>query len=143
MEILIVTDEEPVEPVAENTSNHWQLARNVAVFQFKLAMDGLRDILLSPVSILAALYGLISHPENPGIHFDRLLTFGRRTDVWINLFEQADGSDQEQIPSSDAYIQKLEDLLITEYQKGGLVRDLKESTDTIIKRIRNRRSEDE
>ena len=106
-------------------------------------MDGLRDILLSPVSILAALYGLISHPENPGIHFDRLLKFGRRTDVWINLFEQADGSDQEQIPSSDAYIQKLEDLLITEYQKGGLVRDLKESTDTIIKRIRNRRSEDE
>lgn len=138
-----MTDEQPVQPVAENTPTHWQLARNVTVFQFKLAMDGLRDVLLSPVSVFAALYGLISHPENPSIHFDRLLKFGRRTDVWINLFETSDSPEQEQMPSSDAYIQKLEDLLITEYQKGGLVRDLKVSADSIIKRIHNGRSRDE
>ena len=30
---------------------------DVVIFQFKLAADGLRDIVLIPVSLIAALYG--------------------------------------------------------------------------------------
>jgi len=142
-----VSEQNP-EEIGREKPDHWQLMRDVVAFQFKLAMDGLRDVLLSPVSIAAALYGLFSNPENPGHHFNRLLKFGRQTDVWINLFGATDhykdeNSKDENAASSDAYIQKLEDLLIAEYRKGGLVRGLKDSTDGLIERIRRERSQDE
>lgn len=63
-----------------------QLVLDVLVFQFKLAADGLRDVLLSPLSIVAALMGLIAGGDDPYRYFRDLLRFGRRTELWINLF---------------------------------------------------------
>lgn len=63
-----------------------QLVWDVVLFQFKLAADGLRDLLLSPVSIAAGLFGLIAGGDDPHRYFHRLLRFGRRSEGWINLF---------------------------------------------------------
>ncbi len=63
-----------------------QLVLDVFVFQFKLAADGLRDVLLSPLSLIAALMGLIAGGDDPYRYFRDLLRFGRRTEIWINLF---------------------------------------------------------
>ncbi len=63
-----------------------QLLLDVFVFQFKLAADGLRDILLSPLSIISAIMGLVAGGDDPYRYFRDLLRFGRRTEVWINLF---------------------------------------------------------
>ena len=98
-------------------------------------MDGLRDVILSPISIVMALYGLATHPSDPGRYFNRLLKFGRRTDVWINLFGASEHYLDENAPSSDAYIKKLEDLLVSEYRKGGLVKNLKDRTDSLFNRL--------
>ena len=38
--------------------------------------------------------------------------------------------------SSDAYVKKLENLLIAEYNKGGLIAGLKEGTDTLLEKLR-------
>ncbi|MEJ6704557.1 MAG: hypothetical protein QNL15_10205 [Pseudomonadales bacterium] len=70
----------------EPVPNRWQVLRDTVAFQFKLLMDGARDVLLSPISIGAAILGLIFSPDNPGIYFNRLMKFGRKTDAWINLF---------------------------------------------------------
>ena len=67
-------------------SSRLQLLLDVFVFQFKLAADGLRDVLLSPLSILSAIMGLIAGGDDPYRYFRDLLRFGRRTEVWINLF---------------------------------------------------------
>lgn len=117
--------------------NHWQLIRDLLVFQAKLALDGLRDLVLLPISLIAAVLGLVASPDNPGKYFQRLLEFGRQTDVWINLFGashhyQQDGS---QPLSSDAYVEKLEEMLINEYKRGGVVKNLKDHTDNLVRRV--------
>ena len=143
----------------EPVPNRWQVLRDTIAFQFKLLMDGARDVLLSPISIGAAIFGLIFSPDNPGVYFNRLIKFGRKTDAWINLFgashydpnsETRDSNDIDSNDidskdkarntkkdiSSDAYVKKLENLLIAEYNKGGLIKDLKEGTDTLLEKLR-------
>ena len=138
----------------EPVPNRWQVLRDTIAFQFKLLMDGARDVLLSPISIGAAIFGLIFSPDNPGVYFNRLIKFGRKTDAWINLFgashydpnsetRDSNGIDSKDKArntkkdiSSDAYVKKLENLLIAEYNKGGLIKDLKEGTDTLLEKLR-------
>ena len=138
----------------EPVPNRWQVLRDTIAFQFKLLMDGARDVLLSPISIGAAIFGLIFSPDNPGVYFNRLIKFGRKTDAWINLFgashydpnsETRDSNDIDSKDkarntkkdiSSDAYVKKLENLLIAEYNKGGLIKDLIEGTDTLLEKLR-------
>ena len=116
--------------------NHWQLIRDVAVFQLKLALDGVRDVVLLPVSLAAAVLGLLFSADNPGKYFNRLLDLGRKSDVWINLFGASEHYQSEQAPpSSDAYVQKLEEMLINEYKRGGVVKNLKDHTDQLVQRI--------
>lgn len=114
--------------------SRWQLFRDVIAFQFKLAMDGLRDLLLSPISIIAGLAGLILSPSNPGKYFNQLLELGRKSDIWINLFGASEHYHQGS-ESSDAYIERLEELLKKEYQRGGVVRNIKDGADHIFDQI--------
>ena len=117
-------------------------------------MDGARDVLLSLISIGAAIFGLIFSPYNLDIYFNRLMEFGRKTDIWITLFgasnydQNSEARDSNDIDSKDkarenmknisshAYVKKLENLLIAEYNKGGLIQDLKEGTDTLLEKLR-------
>ena len=116
--------------------NHWQLFRDIAVFQAKLALDGIRDLVLLPVSLVAGVLGLILSPENPGKYFNRLLEFGRQSDVWINLFSALHHYQTEAATlSSDAYVEKLEEMLINEYKRGGVVKNLKDHTDNLVERV--------
>ncbi|MFT5208342.1 MAG: hypothetical protein ACI9CE_000056 [Flavobacterium sp.] len=115
---------------AGKKSNNWQLIRDVVRFQLKLVLDGLRDVLLSPISIGAALYGIITRPEEPDKYYRDLLKFGSKSDQWINLFESKEHADAN--ISSNEYINKVEDMLINEYKKGGVVRSIKNHTDGVI-----------
>jgi len=63
-----------------------QLLWDVMVFQAKLTVDGLRDIVLVPISLVSALVGLLIGGDQPAQYFDRVLRFGQRTEHWINLF---------------------------------------------------------
>lgn len=111
---------------------YWALIGDVIVFQFKLGIDGLRDVLLSPLSIGTAIFGMVTSPGDPGRHFRSLLREGHKTDTWINLF----GASEPEKASSDDYLRKLEDLVVREYEKGGLVKDVKERADFLIEKLR-------
>ena len=80
--------EESPENVAgtEENQSRLQLVWDVIVFQFKLAADGLRDVALVPISLVAALAGLLIGGSRPAHYFHQVLKFGRRTEHWINLF---------------------------------------------------------
>ena len=99
--------EETIEPKRSSDNrpipSRWQLLRDVLAFQFKLAIDGLRDVILSPISIIAALVGLVSERKNPGKHFYRLLEMGHRSDRWINLFNAYDNEEGE-AQSADSFV---------------------------------------
>lgn len=88
-----------------------QLMLDVLVFQFKLAADGLRDVLLSPLSIIAGVMGLIAGGDDPYRYFRDLLRFGRRTEVWINLFGY-----RRHAGTSDDLIAPIKDKVMNEAQ---------------------------
>jgi hypothetical protein len=83
--------------------------RDVVVFQLKLVVDGLRDLLLSPLSIGAALIDLLVPGDDGGRRFYSVVRFGRRTEQWINLFEAADRHDPDDAPQGiDVVLKDLE-----------------------------------
>ena len=75
---------QPQDPSTE--TSRLQLLWDVFLFQFKLAADGLRDVLLSPLSVISAIVGLVVGGEDPYRYFRQLLRLGRRSEAWINLF---------------------------------------------------------
>jgi len=86
--------------------------RDVIVFQGKLFVDGLRDLLLSPASIIAALIDLLVPGDDGGKRFYSVVRFGRRTERWINLFGAADPRDPDKPPTAvDVLLADLEGLM--------------------------------
>jgi hypothetical protein len=86
--------------------------RDVVVFQAKLLVDGLRDLLLSPLSIVAALIDLLVPGDDGGKRFYSVVRFGRRTERWINLFGAADPRDPHKPPTgADVLLDELEQLM--------------------------------
>ena len=84
------------------------LLHDVLVFQFKLALDGLRDVFLSPISLLVALLGVLIGRCDPGKYFRRLLELGYTSDRWINLFN---AYSEEDGPPSDTLVRKAETIV--------------------------------
>lgn len=99
-------------------------------FQVKLLVDGLRDLVMSPISLAAALIGLVAHPDRPGRLFEQVLDFGRQTEDWINLF----GRPQEE-PGIDELFGKLERQLESQYDSGGVTRAAKHTVDASLDRL--------
>lgn len=147
------------DPEDTESNTHWALIGRLISFQFKLAMDGLRDLLLSPVSIACVLYGILVQREQPDKYFRRLMRFGRDSDHFINLFGEKhkthtpepciDQVDEDIVLSStnaadirtitsDDYVKKLESLILSEYKKGGFISELKQGTDGILEKLQSK-----
>ena len=55
-----------------------RLLRDLIVFQVKLFADGLRDVLLSPLSFVAAIADVITGKQGPESNFYSLLRAGKK-----------------------------------------------------------------
>jgi hypothetical protein len=69
------------------------LIRDLLIFQLKLWMDGLKDLILAPLSLGAAVLDLLL-PSPKGDRFYRVLKFGERYDLWLNLFGAAKAAER-------------------------------------------------
>lgn len=107
----------------DNPPTRGQLLRQVLVFQFKLAMDGIRDVLLSPISVIAALAGILTNHPDPSRYFNRLLQLGHRSDQWINLFNTH--SKDSGSSTADDFVREAESIVRNELEKGGVMPRLK------------------
>lgn len=129
------------------SSDRWTLARDIAVLQVKLLVDGLRDLLLVPASLTVGLVSLFSSENGrPGPHFYQLLDLGKQTESWINLFgalknAPPDIRQIEPLPDADIddLVGKLEMFVKDEYKQGGLTAQAKERMDKVIKAINRSR----
>ena len=107
-------------PGADAPSNG-ELLKRLLRFQFKLALDGLRDVILSPIAIGAVILGIVreGRSDEP---FEAVLRFGRHSDVWIDLFENhADdppAADDAPVANASALFGAVESALREEYEKG-------------------------
>ena len=134
--------------------DRWTLVRDAAVLQVKLIVDGLRDFLLVPASIIAAILSLLSGEDGkPGPQFYRLVGFGKRTERWIDLFAASrnspEGSTQAEIanePNIDALVSRMESFVVDEYRKGGVTKQAKDQIDKALnamqRQFRQRRDAD-
>ena len=71
----------------------WVILRDLAIFQVKLALDGLKDVVLSPLSLAAAVVGVLLPGARPGRLFYAVLRLGERFDRWLSLFGAAEKAD--------------------------------------------------
>lgn len=126
----------------------WELMRDIAVLQVKLVVDGVRDLVLVPVSIGVGIYSLFSGGDRPGIEFYRLLRYGRRSDHLINLFGAADRVQgppdaDAPLPDIDDMVARVETFIVDEYKKGGITAQAKKQIDSMLDSVRGSGSKDE
>ncbi|MGE0622615.1 MAG: hypothetical protein AB7O54_08345 [Pseudomonadales bacterium] len=122
-------------PAEDRNTSRLTLLLDVFVFQFKLAADGLRDILLSPLSIISAIMGLLAGGDDPYRYFRDLLRFGRRTELWINLF-----GHRRRGGTSDDLIAPLKTRVVSEAQTNPWISragdELNRKLDTVGQRLK-------
>ncbi|HHL30961.1 MAG TPA: hypothetical protein ENJ41_00150 [Oceanospirillales bacterium] len=99
-------DSETDKKTIEHTRS--EVIRDTMVLQLKLIVDGLRDLLLMPLVVLATLSGLILHKKKPGRYLYRLLSYGRVSEKWIGLFDEA---QKDTMPPIELDSNSLDELL--------------------------------
>lgn len=116
--------------------SRWHLIRDLAVFQLKLGLDALRDLVLSPISLIAGIVDLVFGGGQGGKHFYSVLVAGRRTEAWINLFGELDRTaPRGEAPggveraSVDSIVERMERLLVEQYERGGVTASAKTAID--------------
>lgn len=120
---------------SNTTRSSWQHIKRLGVFQLKLLADALRDLLLSPLSLIVTLLDLVESDPSKRHHFDRLMALGRRTERKIDLFEQhKDNNDGA--ASIDQLVDQIEQVIKREYSEGQVSGKTKAVLDKAIGRLR-------
>ena len=133
--------------VQEPLSNR-VLVRDVAVFQFKLIVDGLRDLILVPVSLFAGFLSLVTGKDGvPNSQFYRLLETGKESEQWIDLFgamrnAPADLQQPVRFPDAkmDDILDGIEAFVIDEEKRGGMTAQARERFEKALSGLQNRRN---
>lgn len=138
-------DELPGSPQEPNA--RLNLVRDIAVFQAKLIVDGLRDLMLVPASLIAGILSLASGSDGkPGTQFYRLLGVGKQSEQWINLFgalRNATADFEHTLPFPDAdlddIVGKIEDFVVDEQKRGGMTSQARERFERALDAVKKRR----
>ena len=122
-----------------DVADRWTLIRDIVVFQLKLVVDGLRDLVLVPVSLVIGVASLVKGGDLARSGFCELLRQGRRSERWINLFGAVDrlpGSSAESglaaAQDIDEIFMRMESFVVDEYRKGGVTRQAKDQLDRAL-----------
>ena len=121
----------------------WTLIRDIAVLQVKLVVDGFRDLVLVPASLVAGIWSLASgDKDRPGPQFYQLIGLGKRSEVWINLFKAYENAPPEVreehtfgAANMDELVDKFESFVVDEYQRGGVTKQAKDRIDQALNAI--------
>jgi hypothetical protein len=79
-----------VQEKTEKKHSRSEVIRDTFVLQLKLIVDGLRDLMLMPLVLIATISGLILHKNHSGRYLYRLLNYGKASEKWIGLFDEAE-----------------------------------------------------
>jgi hypothetical protein len=73
-------------PAQLNFPSRGKLFRAALAFEIKLAVDGLKDLVLAPLAIVAVAIDLVSGSGREGKQLRRVLLLGERYEGWLNLY---------------------------------------------------------
>lgn len=123
----------------EPMPDRWTLIRDILVLQVKLVVDGLRDVILVPISLLIGIISLLKAGNSSGSEFYELLRVGRRSERWINLFGAAERAygpaiTDDRFPAEDIdeLVSRVESFVVDEYRQGGVTRQVKDQLDRAL-----------
>jgi len=125
----------------------WTLLRDLGVLQVKLVVDGLRDIVLVPLSLVAGVVSIASSKDGrPGPQFYHILAWGKQSEVWINLFGAVKNSPEKiEQPKPfgdrdiDDIVGRLESFVVDEVRRGGVTTQAKERLDKILDAVQRKK----
>ncbi len=127
-------------------SPQWTLFRDLAVLQVKLLVDGFRDLVLLPASIIAAVLSVMSSKNGkPGPQFYNLLVVGKQSEHWINLFGALKSAPDDLDHSAafggadiDDIVSKVETFVVAEYKRGGVTAQAKSRIDQALRSLQRK-----
>lgn len=127
----------------------WTLLRDIAALQVKLIVDGMRDFILVPISLIAGLISLFRAGDPAGNEFYNLLRLGKRSEQWINLFGAAErapepAEERVRFPDEDidSLVGRVESFVRDEYRSGGVTKQAKDHFDQMMGSINRRQKRD-
>jgi hypothetical protein len=77
---------EPVPPAFPEYESRWRLVRDLGVFELKLALDGVKDLVVAPLAAAATLADLVMPRETRGVFLRAVIQLGERFERWLNLY---------------------------------------------------------
>lgn len=127
-----------------NKGSTWHLVRDVSVFQVKLLIDGVRDLVLVPASLIAGFVSLIKTENGrPGRQFYEVVSLGQQSEHWINLFgalrNAPDGVDTKNRfgdTDVDDLIARVENFVTDEYRRGGVTAQARQRIADVLAAMR-------
>jgi hypothetical protein len=122
----------------ESPRDAGQLMRAVAMLQLKLLLDTLRDLVLSPLALVAALVDLALLKRQPPGYFRAVLRFGARSDRWIDVW--SGGEDEPARENIDALMTRVEEIVRDPQVGARRARVLKRWAERQLARARQRAS---
>lgn len=123
------------------TGDRMRLIRDIATLQVKLIVDGFRDLLLVPASLVVGLISLLGGGGKNDDSFYELLRLGKRSEKWINLFGAVERMDERSTDGSgediDRMVGRVESFLVDEYKHGRLSSQAREKIESTLARLRD------
>jgi hypothetical protein len=123
-------------------SKRGELVRQSVVFQLKLVTDGIRDLVLVPISFIATIIGLIRGGEEPEREYKQILELGRQSERWINLFGNHDLPDDPRSSASiDVLFNRVEETLKQHYKAAGTSKSAQAEIDEALQAAHDKATE--
>ena len=127
-------------PLQNSSDDRWNFVRDVMVFQLKLLLDNVRDLVLMPVSLVAALIDLVFRGEREGERFYNVLRWGSHSEEMIDVYSAIKHHKPGDFKVSpdytvDGVIARLEAVLKREVEKGGTAASVKAAMDRAIDQL--------
>jgi hypothetical protein len=137
---------EPNPETPNDYPDRWTLIRDLFVFQAKLLVDGLRDLLLVPASMVAGIWSIVSGDDGrPGPQFYQLVSLGKQSELWIDLFKAYENAPEEvrrkhefAVGNMDELVGRFESFVVDEYERGGVTAQAKARIDKALDAIQRR-----
>ncbi|MFC5490819.1 hypothetical protein [Dokdonella soli] len=122
----------------ESTRTAGPLIRAVALLQLKLLLGAARDLVLSPLTLAAALIDLALLKRQEPHFFRAVLRLGEHTEHWIDMWSGARDPQSPQRENVDALLARVEEVVRDPQTGARRARVLKRWAERQVARARQR-----
>lgn len=102
-----------------NGTHRAVIIRDLIIFQIKLLLDGVKDVVVSPVAIGAAALDVLFPTARRGYRFYSVIRMAETFDRWLNLYgasrhagENEEGLFGESAAGSDTLLGRIEEIVL-------------------------------